>query len=152
MKIFNLKNLNILLSITIFIFILYSFVNGIGCNYNVNIIDSINPNHIIKITCYRGDFVAIHTLKNGAEIAKWKVIGTQFNISNQLIFFIKSRTPLIEPNYLNKLDDFIQISKEHKFLFYAYKLEGDNLTIYENFPEVKMLTTEFTGKLSQWNN
>ncbi|WP_122032611.1 hypothetical protein [Aliivibrio sp. EL58] len=147
-----MKRINLTLATLITTITLYSFVNGSGCNYKVNIIDSVNPNHKIKMTCYRGDFVALHTLKYGDNIAKWKVTGKQFNLSNQLIYFIETRTPLIEPNYKNKLDDTIQMSKEHRLLFYAYKLDGDNLTIYEDFPEVKTLTTNFTGQMSQWNN
>lgn len=147
-----MKRINLTLATLITTIILYSFVNGSGCNYNVNIIDSVNPNHKIKMTCYRGDFVALYTLKYRDNIAKWKVTGKQFNLSNQLIYFIETRTPLIEPNYKNKLDDTIQMSKEHRLLFYAYKLDGDNLTIYEDFPEVKTLTTNFTGQMSQWNN
>lgn len=154
MKRLNLKNLNILLTISIASVALYSFVNGSGCNYKVNIIDSLNPNHKIKMTCYRGDFVALHTLKygDGDAIAKWKVTGKQFNLSNQLIYFIETRKPLIKPNYENELDDSIQLSKEHRLLFYAYKLNDNTLTIYEDFPKSKILTTTFTGRLSQWNN
>lgn len=147
-----MKRINLSLTILITSVTFYSFINGSGCNYKVNIIDSVNPDHKIKMTCYRGDFVALHTLKYGDNIAKWKVTGKQFNLSNQLIYFIETRTPLIEPNYKNKLDDTIQMSKEHRLLFYAYKLDDDNLTIYEDFPEIKTLTAKFTGQLSQWNN
>jgi len=127
-----MKRINISLSIFITSVSFYAFINGSGCNYKINIIDSINPGHKIKMTCYRGDFVALHTLKYSEGIAKWKVTGKQFNLSNQLIYFIETRTPLIEPNYKNKLDDTIQMSKEHRLLFYAYKLDGDDLTIYED--------------------
>ena len=147
-----MKIINILLIIFITSVVFYSFINGSGCKYKINIIDSINPAQKIKMTCYRGDFVALYTLKYGENIAKWRVTGKQFNLSNQLIYLIESRTPLIEPNYKNKLDDTIQMSKEHRLLFYAYKLDGDDLTIYKDFPEIKTITTKFTGQLSQWNN
>ncbi len=148
----SLTKINIFITAIILLLIAISFVNGTGCNYKMNLIDNQNPNFQIKMTCFKGNYVALQTLKYGDNTAKWKITARQFNLFNQVILYITKRRPLVKPTYNNKLDDYNQLVFDQRLIFYAYKIDKDKniITVYEDFPERRAITTEFTGKISQW--
>ncbi|MBP3139889.1 hypothetical protein ACTFQF_21155 [Aliivibrio fischeri] len=148
----SLIKINIFIAAIMLLLISISFVNGTGCNYKMNLIDSKNPNFQIKMTCFKGNYVALQTLKYGDSTSKWKITARQFNLFNQVILYINKRSPLVKPTYNNKLDDYNQLVFDQRLLFYAYKIDKkkNTITVYEDFPERRAITTEFTGKISQW--
>ena len=148
----SLTKINICITVILLLLISTSFINGTGCNYKMNLIDNKNPNFKIKMTCFKGNYVALQTLKYGDSTAKWKITARQFNLFNQVILYIKKRTPLVKPTYNNKLDDYNQLVLDQRLLFYAYKIDKKKniITVYEDFPEKKAITTEFKGKIGQW--
>lgn len=150
--------LNKLLIISIFAFsitvsfFMYGIVNGAGCSYQLTNVMNDNKRETF-LTCYRGKVVALHYHRENDSkvLSTWKVEGRQLAFGEQVIYFVYNRKRVQGGVDENTTDRYNRISQGYKMLFYNFKIVDDKVYIFQKFPNKKVLTSDFKGRISLSN-
>ncbi|NOH63362.1 hypothetical protein [Vibrio sp. RE88] len=135
----------------LFLILTYAFLNGSTCQYSINL-HVPDDERDVFMTCYRGKVVALQTKQDqqGNFLSKWKVEARQLRIGEQTVYFVYSRTKLIDDNQEDSNDHFNQISSGYRFLFYRLIRQGNDIYIFQSFPRFYIHKGQIEGKLDIW--
>jgi len=149
----KLLYLPISMAIIFLLLLTYSFLNGSSCRYSISIYVKDDDRNVF-MTCYRGKIVALQTSqdKEGNLLSKWKVEARHLRLGNQVIYFVYSRTPVIEDHKVDSNDRFNEISSGYKFLFYNMKRQGNKVYIFQTFPRYFVHEGQIDGVLDVWDD
>ncbi|CAK4076563.1 hypothetical protein [Vibrio sp. 16] len=141
-----------LLTVPLLALFLFAFLNGSSCRYTVSL-SVPDDDRDVFMTCYRGKVVALQTQKNaqGTLLSKWKVEARYFRFGDQSIYFVYSRTPLIENHQDSGNDRFNDISSGYKFLFYKMSRQEELVYIFQTFPRYYVHQGNIDGVLDIWD-
>lgn len=131
-----------------FMFLSYGLINSLSCSYKLNLIYSEESQ--VHLICRAGKITAIHsTVLDGSKtVAHWKVSARQILIGNQLIYVIWNRERIQRPQaYDAQVDRYNYSVKDFSTLFYFTKRRGDELVIFEKFPDEDVYVATIKGKL-----
>ncbi|ROO77090.1 hypothetical protein [Vibrio crassostreae] len=133
-------------------FFMYGIVNGAGCSYQLTNMKSDN-NRETFLSCYRGKVVALHYHReaDNKPLSTWKVEGRQLVYGEQVIYLVYNRERVHGGIDENTTDRYNRISAGYNMLFYKFKVVGDKVYIFKKFPNKKVLTSDFKGRISLSN-
>ncbi|ENO1848378.1 TPA: hypothetical protein N2901_004445 [Vibrio parahaemolyticus] len=129
-------------------FFLYGLINSLFCSYNLSL--SYSKESVVNVTCRSGKVSAIHSLvsEGGKVIPYWRVSARQILIGNQLIYIIWDREKIQAlDTFDTQVDNYNYSMKNFKTLFYFIKRRGDELVIFEKFPDENIYIADVKGKL-----
>jgi hypothetical protein len=132
--------------------VLYAFLNGSSCRYSMSLFVA-DDDRDVFMTCYRGKVVALQTHHNaqGELLSKWKVEARHLRLGDQSVYFVYSRTSVIEDHQLDANDRFNEISSGYKFLFYKMQRKEKDIYIFQSFPRYFVHKGSIDGVLDIWD-
>ncbi|MFM2668468.1 hypothetical protein AAFX24_27375 [Vibrio mediterranei] len=134
--------------------LLYGSVNAYFCKYDLYLKwDDVSQTNL---TCKGGQVTAIHLeIKpaiskgdNSEVVSRWKVSARQLLIGNQLIYLVYERKRVSHKGELiSEVDDYNYLVDGFNMLFYHVERNGDNLYIFQTFPDTDVVKATVSGNL-----
>ena len=139
-----------LMSFATLVVLLYSFINGSACRYDIRIQSMENRDTFV--TCYRGKVMVLHSLfdEQNQLASKWQVSARQLKLGKQMIYLIYDRQRIEGSTTNNENDRYNEIFSGYKILFYHVEVKGDKVFVFENFPENNVIEGQIEGFMDLW--